>query len=68
MSLLPVIDPNTVKQHCIAVNYENNSGPAAFAKTRRQKITVTCANLFIQSTAKLECAVSLRRHHYSVKM
>ncbi|OAD57521.1 hypothetical protein WN48_01930 [Eufriesea mexicana] len=39
MSLLPVIDPGTIKQHCIAVNYENNSGHAAFVKTRRQTVT-----------------------------
>jgi hypothetical protein len=25
MSLLPVIDPGAIKQHRIAVNYENNS-------------------------------------------
>lgn len=60
MSLLPVIDPDTIKQHCIAVNYENNSGHAAFVKTRRRTVTVTCASTFHTKYYDIEmcCSVS----------
>ncbi|XP_076162105.1 syntaxin-binding protein tomosyn isoform X6 [Ptiloglossa arizonensis] len=73
MSLLPVIDPDTVKQHCIAVNYENNSSHEAFAKTRRQTITVTCVLDGFRSSVPQpvkpdqEIVENLRPEHFQVK-
>ncbi|XP_043261437.1 syntaxin-binding protein 5 isoform X3 [Colletes gigas] len=73
MSLLPVIDPDTVKQHCIAVNYENNSSHEAFAKTRRHTTTVTCVLDGFRSSVPQpvkpdqEIVENLRPEHFQVK-